>query len=220
MPSTLVLLRRKAWLNLGLWRLATVAALAAIPWTNYQTLHESMQQIRLGALDGRGTLYLFNAGTFEDEMDMHLDAAEQACETIFNRHPEGLDFEARVDRLFNAAKRKNGTTCAEEVFALVAKDADIFRNRQIHQKFEMTQIPGAKAASEEIRCDNNAALVAVHGQIVRTGMFSGSMIPQSQYVTVFVELIPNSDAAHNGKYAMVVSNFKIQYVSQLQTAAR
>jgi hypothetical protein len=220
MHSALVLLKRKTWLNLNLWRFATVASLAAIPYTNYQTTVAMMRPIRLGIIDARGTQYLFNAGTFEDETALHLDTAETACETIFNRHPEGLDFEPRVDRLFNAVKRKDGTTCAEEVTALAAKDADVFRNRQIHQKFEMTQIPGTKAASEEIQCSNNVALVAVHGQIVRTGMFSGSMIPQSQYVTVFVELIPNDDAAHNGKYAMVVSNFKIQYVSSVQTAAR
>jgi hypothetical protein len=201
------------------WQCATVASLAAIPLTNYQTVHAMMQPIRIAAIDGRGSKYFFSAGTFEEATDYHLDTAVEACQTIFNRNPLGLDFEARVERLFNAAKRKNGSTCVDDVTKMVAATAGVFRERQIHQKFELGKIPGSdKGASEEIQCSDDLALVAVHGQIIRNGAFGGGSSTEAQYVTVFVEIIPNNDAIHNGKYAMVVSAFRIQY-QQSQTVA-
>jgi hypothetical protein len=219
--SALAKLARKQLMSARLWQLTTVASLAAIPYTNYRTLNTAMQKIRIAAIDGRGSRYFFNAGTFEEATQKHLDYAEEACETIFNRSPLGLDFDPRVERMFNGSKRKDGTTCIDDVRKMVAADAEIFRQRNIHQVFEMGQIPGTKGgASEEMQCSDDVALVAVHGQIVRTGEFGGSTIPQSQYVTVFVQLVPNNDAIHNGKYEMVVSNFHVEYHQHETIATR
>jgi hypothetical protein len=148
-------------------------------------------------MDGRDTFYLANLGTFETAQHIHAELAKMAAETIFSRNPDGFDDPERLERLFNPA-----TTGVLNKDA--AKDADVFRAQQIHQKFETGQI-------REINVDDNTALVSVEGQILRTAVFNKRVVNDARKVTVFLRLRVNDDMAHNGRYPLVVTNYEERF---------
>jgi sulfur carrier protein ThiS len=148
-------------------------------------------------MDSRDTFYLANLGNFETAQHIHAELARLAVETIFSRSPDGFDDPERLERLFNPA-----TTI--ELNKDAARDAEVFRQQQIHQKIETGQI-------REIEVDNNTALVSVEGQVLRTGMFNNRIVNDAKKVTVFLRLTVNGDMAHNGRYPLVVTNYEERF---------
>ena len=195
--SPLVLMLRKrlmaAWLWQGLFVLAVIGGYAAVQLTIYQ----ERQRLRFVAMDSRDTFYLANLGNFETAQHIHAELARLAVETIFSRSPDGFDDPERLERLFNPA-----TTVKLNKDA--ARDAEVFRQQQIHQKIETGQI-------REIEVDNNTALVSVEGQVLRTGMFNNRIVNDPKKVTVFLRLTVNGDMAHNGRYPLVVTNYEERF---------
>ena len=195
--SPLVLMLRKrlmaAWLWQGLFVLAVIGGQAAVQLTIYQ----ERQRLRFVAMDSRDTFYLANLGNFETAQHIHAELARLAVETIFSRSPDGFDDPERLERLFNPA-----TTV--ELNKDAARDAEVFRQQQIHQKIETGQI-------REIEVDNNTALVSVEGQVLRTGMFNNRIVNDAKKVTVFLRLTVNGDMAHNGRYPLVVTNYEERF---------
>ncbi len=85
-----------------------------------------------------------------------------------------------------------------------AKDADVFRVQQIHQKIETGQI-------RELEVDSNTALVSVEGQILRTGVFNQRVVNDVKKLIVFLRLQVNEDMALNGRYPLVVENYEERF---------
>lgn len=195
--SPLVLMLRKrlmaTWLWQALFVLAVIGGYVAVQLTIYQ----ERQRLRFAAMDSRDTFYLANLGTFESAQHIHAELAKMAAETIFSRNPDGFDNPERLERLFNPA-----TTT--ELNKDAARDAEVFRQQQIHQKIETGQI-------REIEVDNNTALVGVEGQVLRTGMFNNRIINDAKRVTVFLRLTVNGDMARNGRYPLVVTNYQERF---------
>jgi hypothetical protein len=195
--SPLVLMLRKrlmvTWLWQGLFVLAVIGGYLAVQLTIYQ----ERQRLRFAAMDSRDTFYLANLGTFETAQHIHAELAKMAAETIFSRNPDGFDNPERLERLFNPA-----TTT--ELNKDAARDAEVFRQQQIHQKIETGQI-------REIEVDNNTALVSVEGQVLRTGMFNNRIVNDAKGVTVFLRLTVNGDMARNGRYPLVVTNYQERF---------
>src|ERR1700751_3807713 len=195
--SPLVLMLRKrlmtTWLWQGLFVLAVIGGHAAVQLTIYQ----ERERLRFVAMDSRDTFYLANLGTFETAQHIHAELAKMAAETIFSRNPDGFDNPERLERLFNPA-----TTT--ELNKDAARDAEVFRQQQIHQKIETGQI-------REIEVDNNTALVSVEGQVLRTGMFNNRIVNDAKRVTVFLRLAVNGDMARNGRYPLVVTNYQERF---------
>lgn len=190
-----MLKRRLALMWLG-YALAFVFA-AAIPITNSLTLQAAMGRMRFVAMDSRDTFYLANLGSFETAQHVHAEIAKMAAETIFSRNPDGFDNPERLERLFNPA---TAATLNKDA----ARDADVFRAQQIHQKIETGQI-------RELEVDDNMALVSVQGQILRTGIFNQRVVNDAKKVTVFLRLHVNDDMAHNGRYPLVVTNYEERF---------
>ena len=195
--SPLVLMLRKrlmvTWLWQGLFVLAVIGGYVAVQLTIYQ----ERQSLRFAAMDSRDTFYLANLGTFETAQHIHAELAKMAAETIFSRNPDGFDNPERLERLFNPA-----TTT--ELNKDATRDAEVFRQQQIHQKIETGQI-------REIEVDNNTALVSVEGQVLRTGMFNNRIVNDAKRVTVFLRLTVNGDMARNGRYPLVVTNYQERF---------
>ena len=195
--SPLVLMLRKrlmaTWLWQALFVLAVIGGYVAVQLTIYQ----ERQRLRFAAMDSRDTFYLANLGTFETAQHIHAELAKMAAETIFSRNPDGFDNPERLERLFNPA-----TTT--ELNKDAARDAEVFRQQQIHQKIETGQI-------REIEVDNNTALVSVEGQVLRTGMFNNRIVNDAKRVTVFLRLTVNGDMARNGRYPLVVTNYQERF---------
>ena len=197
MQSSLVLMLRKrlmaTWLWQALFVLAVIGGYVAVQLTIYQ----ERQRLRFAAMDSRDTFYLANLGTFETAQHIHAELAKMAAETIFSRNPDGFDNPERLERLFNPA-----TTT--ELNKDATRDAEVFRQQQIHQKIETGQI-------REIEVDNNTALVSVEGQVLRTGMFNNRIVNDAKRVTVFLRLTVNGDMARNGRYPLVVTNYQERF---------
>ena len=195
--SPLVLMLRKrlmaTWLWQALFVLAVIGGYVAVQLTIYQ----ERQRLRFAAMDSRDTFYLANLGTFETAQHIHAELAKMAAETIFSRNPDGFDNPERLERLFNPA-----TTT--ELNKDAARDAEVFRQQQIHQKIETGQI-------REIEVDNNTALVSVEGQVLRSGMFNNRIVNDAKRVTVFLRLTVNGDMARNGRYPLVVTNYQERF---------
>jgi hypothetical protein len=195
--SALVSMLRKRLMTTWLWQALFVVAVIGGFLSHHLTVQEMMQRIRFVAMDSRDTFYLSSAGNFETAQRIHGELAKMAAETIFSRNPDGFDAPERLERLFNPASTAALNTDA-------AKDSDVFRAQQIHQKFESGQI-------REINVDDNTALVSVEGQVLRTGLFNNRVVNNSRKVTVFLRLRVNDSMALNGRYPLVVTNYEERF---------
>jgi hypothetical protein len=196
MSALVAMLRKRlmtTWLWQGLFVLAVIGGYAAVQLTIYQ----ERERLRFVAMDSRDTFYLANLGTFETAQHIHAELAKMAAETIFSRSPDGFDDPERLERLFNPASTAQLNRDA-------ARDADIFRSQQLHQKFEAGQI-------RELEIDSNTALVSVEGQILRSGVFNQRQVNDSKKVIVFLRLRTNDDMARNGRYPLVVTNYEEKF---------
>jgi hypothetical protein len=191
MKSLLAMLRKRLMAT-WLWQALFVLAVVAIPVTNWFTLQTAMGRLRFVAMDSRSTFYLTAAGSFESEKSVHAELALMAAETIFGRSPDGFDAPERLERLFNPAT-------ATQLNKDASRDADVFRQQAIHQKFESGTI-------KELSVDSNTALVSVEGQILRTGNFNGRVVNAAKKVTLFLRLTVNDAMNLNGRYPLVVTN--------------
>jgi hypothetical protein len=189
---------RRRLLTVSLWQGLFVLAVVGIVATYYLTLHEAMQSIRFVAMDSRGTMYITSLGTFETADDFRIATARDAVEAIFNRNPNGLDNQKRVELLFN-------TRCSQLVRAQAAKDADEFRLRQIHQKVETGKI-------KAISISDDRARMSVECQVLRQRVFEGHVINDSQNVLVLLELAVNHSPAISGKFPIEVVQFDTRYL--------
>jgi hypothetical protein len=195
--SALIVMLRKRLMATWFWQALFVIAVVAIPVSNYFTLVAAMSQMRFVAMDSRDTFYLSNVGSFETAQRIHVELAKMAAETIFSRNPDGFDDPERLERLFNPV-----TT--ETLQKDAGRDAEVFRQQQIHQKIETGQI-------RELSVDSNTALVSVEGQVLRTGMFNSRVVNDVKKVTVFLRLTLNADMARNGRYPLVVTNYEERF---------
>ena len=196
MSALVAMLRKRlmtTWLWQGLFVLAVIGGYAAVQLTIYQ----ERERLRFVAMDSRDTFYLANLGTFETAQHIHAELAKMAAETIFSRSPDGFDDPERLERLFSPASTAQLNRDA-------ARDADIFRSQQLHQKFEAGQI-------RELEIDSNTALVSVEGQILRSGFFNQRQVNDSKRVIVFLRLKTNDDMARNGRYPLVVTNYEERF---------
>src|SRR4029077_14831318 len=188
---------RKRAAALWIWQSLFVLAVIGGFVSHHFTVQKMMARIRFVAMDSRDTFYLANLGNFETAQHIHAELAKMAAETIFSRSPDGFDDPERLERIFNPA-----TTI--ELNKDAARDAEVFRQQQIHQKIETGQI-------REIEVDNNTALVSVEGQVLRTGMFNNRIVNDAKRVTVFLRLTVNGDMARNGRYPLVVTNYQERF---------
>jgi hypothetical protein len=196
MNALLALLKRRM-AALWIWQALFLLAVVAIPITNSLTLRTAMGRLRFAAMDSRDTFYLANLGSFETAQHIHEELAKMAAETIFSRNPDGFDYPERLERLFNP-------TTAAALNKDAARDADVFRSQQVHQKLETGQI-------RERAFDSNSALVSVEGQVLRTSVFNSRAVNDSRKVTVFLKLRLNEDMATNGRYPLVVTNYEERF---------
>ena len=195
--SPLVLMLRKRLMATWLWQALFVLAVIGGYVAVQLTIYRERERLRFVAMDSRDTFYLANLGTFETAQHIHAELAKMAAETIFSRSPDGFDDPERLERLFNPA-----TTI--ELNKEAARDSEVFRQQQIHQKFESGQI-------REVEVDSNTALVSVEGQVLRTGTFNQRIVNDAKKVTVFLRLTVNGDMAHNGRYPLVVTNYETRF---------
>ena len=195
--SPLVSMLRRRLMTVWLWQTLFVLSVLGGYGAVQLTIWQEHQALRFAAMDGRDTFYLASLGTFETAQHIHAELAKMAAETIYSRNPEGFDAPERLERLFNPA-----TTA--QLNKEAALDAETYRLQQIHSKFESGQV-------REMEVDDNNAMLSVEGQVLRTGMFNQRPVTDAKKVIVYLRLTVNGDIAHNGRYPLVVTDYKAKF---------
>jgi hypothetical protein len=196
MQALLAMLRRRA-MAIWLWQALFVLAVIWGFTSTHLAVQETMNQIRFVAMDERNTRYISNLGTFETAEKIHSQSARDAVATIFSRNPEGFDFPERAALLF-------GPDAAATLQREVARDADTFRIQQRHQKVEMGQV-------KELALDSNTILVSVEAQVLGRSLMNQRIVDDARNVLVFVRLKVNGGMADNGRFPLVVVDYKEKF---------
>jgi hypothetical protein len=194
--ALLTMLRRRAQ-ALWLWQALFVLAIAWGFVSTHLAEQAAMGRMRFVAMDSRDSFYLDSAASFTTAQHIHAELARLAADTIFSRSPEGYEAPERLERLFNPEMTNRLNKEA-------ARDADVFRQQQIHESFESSTI-------REISVDNTIALVSIEGQVLRNGVFNGRPTVNTKKVTLFFKLAVNDSMATNGRYPLVVVNYEERF---------
>lgn len=188
---------KRKFMHVAFWQATTAIAIIGGFVAVQMTVAQMMHPIRFVMLNSRETMYLTSGGTFETIEKIHLDYAKMAAETMFDRSPDGgLDNEERADRLFNTRTR-------QQLKDDVARDAEVFKKQQLHQKWECGQV-------REVALDNNSAALELKGQLIRTG-FLHQRVVSTTPVTLYVKLVSNDEIEENRKFPLVVFSYESRF---------
>jgi len=153
-------------------------------------------KLRFATLVDSDTLVVFHEKDFEEAKTLHIWQAKQAVQAMFNRGPKGLDNEELLKRFFN-------TSCFKEFQGMVKAENPEFEAKQIHQKVEVADIKILKLLDGTVR-------VAVYGQLIRIGHFSGQVF--SEALTLEVTLLQTENPAYiqKGRFPTTVTEFDVK----------
>lgn len=133
---------------------------------------------------------------FQDAIDMHRDQAHLAAETMLNRSPGGLDNKDRLKKLFHP----QAYTLAMK---LVDKEAREFEAKSLHQKANIQEV-------EIQSVDNQFALVAVRGQLIRIGVFSDQFYSETLDFELRCRFMLDRNMLEMGRYPTIVTEFSLK----------
>jgi hypothetical protein len=154
-------------------------------------------------LDPGGTLIYAPLLGFEDAGELHAYHVRLACLALLQRNPVGPDLPDLLKRLYlEQARKKAGA-------AYQAQNPE-FKERQIHQKVEVTSIDivdtrqikdGAGHSYETIN-------VRTQGNLIRVGTLNQMEFREPLKFSIEFVFIRNPDLLANGRLPLVVQDFK------------
>jgi len=83
------------------------------------------------------------------------------------------------------------------------REAVEFRAKQLHQKPEIAKI-------DILATRENEVLVAVYGQVIRTGIFQEKVFNEAFNFKLSLRFIRNPNMAANGRFPTAVGDFKYE----------
>lgn len=83
------------------------------------------------------------------------------------------------------------------------REAVEFRAKQLHQKPEIAKI-------DILATRENEVLVAVYGQVIRTGIFQEKVFNEAFNFKLSLRFIRNPNMATNGRFSTAVGDFKYE----------
>lgn len=196
---------RRAWNPLALFaehalaaRLWCLVALAAVGFCAVQPfliLRAFRTRERVVVMDGAGGFHVSPLLGFEEAAKLHEQHALLACLALFQRNPTGFDLPELVAKLFlpeAAAKAK----------AAVAKDAEEFAAKELHQKPEVLKLTVLETRERSV-------LVQAEGQLLRTGVVGGQVFTEAVAFTARFTFARNPNLAENGRYPLAVWSYEL-----------
>lgn len=192
------LIAARFWMALAI--LATGFAVAA----PYLTIQAMKQQEKVVILDPGGTLIYAPLLGFEDAGNLHAYHVRLACLALLQRNPIGPDLPDLMKRLYleDPARKKAA--------ALYKTQNPEFKEKQIHQKAEVTKIDilDTRKISDGSGKSYEAVSVRAEGNLVRTGTVNNLEFREPvKFQTEFL-FIRNPDLLGNGRLPLVVQDFK------------
>jgi hypothetical protein len=194
------LVAARFWMGLAV--VATGFAAAA----PYFTIQAMKQKEKVVILDPGGTLIYAPLLGFEDAGQLHAYHVRLACLALLQRNPVGPDLSDLLKRLYleDPARKKAA--------ALYQAQNPEFKEKQIHQKVEVTRIDILDTRKINDRSGQSYEAVTVRAawSLVRTGTVNNLEFREPVKFTVEFLFIRNPDLLGNGRLPLVVQDFKYQ----------
>ena len=155
-------------------------------------------------LDPGGTLIYAPLLGFEEAGELHAYHVRLACLALLQRNPVGSDLPDLMKRLYlDEPARKKATAMYQ------ARNPE-FKERQIHQKVEVTRIDilDTRQIKEGAGHSYEAVAVRTEGNLIRTGTLNKMEFREPVKFTIEFLFIRNPDLLGNGRLPLVVQDFK------------
>ncbi len=178
-----------------IWFLVAAGAVVTAAVEPYLIIGAYRTRERVVVLDGSGTYHLSPLLGFEEAGKLHESQALLACLALFQRGPAGFDYPELLEKLFlpEALKQARGE---------LASTAEEFAAKSLHQKVEVLKVTVLETRSDEV-------LVAVEGQLIRTGLFGGAAFSEAPGFSARFTFARNPNLATNGRYPLAVWKYVV-----------
>jgi len=188
----LVLRDRLPWF----WFFFTLTVLLLSAIDRYHLVAQFKQRERVVILDPAGTYYLSPLLQFSEAKELHVQQAELATLVFLERNQRDFDNPDLLKLVFlkSAFNKAQDERISEAVE---------FRSKQLHQKVEIGRI-------DILATRDNEVLVAVTGQVIRSGIFQDRAFTEAFPFTLRLRLIRNPNMALNGRFPTAVGDFKYE----------
>ncbi len=184
---------------MGLAALSMAFAVAA----PFLTISAMKQKEKVVILDPSGTLIYAPLLGFEEAGNLHAYHVRLACLALLQRNPVGPDLPDLLKRLYleDPARKKAA--------ALYKAQNPEFKEKQIHQKVEVTKIDilDTRKINDGAGKSYEAVSVKVEGNLIRTGTIQGMEFREPATVGIEFLFIRNPDLLGNGRLPLVVQDF-------------
>lgn len=182
--------------------LAIIAAAFAVA-APYLTIQAMKQKEKVVILDPGGTLIYAPLLGFEEAGNLHAYHVRLACLALLQRNPVGPDLSDLLKRIYleDPARKKAA--------ALYKAQNPEFKEKQIHQKVEVTKIDILDTRKIKDGAGQSYEAVSVHaeGNLVRTGTLKGMEFREPVKFQIEFLFIRNPDLLGNGRLPLVVQDF-------------
>ncbi len=182
--------------------LAIIAAAFAVA-APYLTIQAMKQKEKVVILDPGGTLIYAPLLGFEEAGNLHAYHVRLACLALLQRNPVGPDLSDLLKRIYleDPARKKAA--------ALYKAQNPEFKEKQIHQKVEVTKIDilDTRKIKDGAGQSYEAVSVRAEGNLVRTGTLKGLEFREPVKFQIEFLFIRNPDLLGNGRLPLVVQDF-------------
>jgi len=185
------------------WMAFAVLSIGFAVAAPYLTIQAMKQQEKVVILDPGGTLIYAPLLGFEDAGSLHAYHVRLACLALLQRNPVGPDLPDLLKRIYleDPARKKAA--------ALYKAQNPEFKEKQIHQKAEVTKIDilDTRKTNDGAGKSYEAVSVRAEGNLIRTGTLNKLEFREPVKFQVEFLFIRNPDLLGNGRLPLVVQDF-------------
>jgi hypothetical protein len=178
------------------WFFVAVAVSVLAAFDRYHIINQFKQRERVVIIDPAQTYYLSPLLQFSEAKDLHAQQAELATIVFLQRNPKDFDNPDLLRQMFLKS-------ALEKAREHRSREAVEFRAKQLHQKPEIAKI-------DILATRENEVLVAVYGQVIRTGIFQEKVFNEAFNFKLSLRFIRNPNMAANGRFPTAVGDFKYE----------
>lgn len=185
------------------WMVLAIIAAAFAVAAPYLTVQAMKQKEKVVILDPGGTLIYAPLLGFEEAGNLHAYHVRLACLALLQRNPVGPDLSDLLKRIYLEDPAR------KEAAALYKAQNPEFKEKQIHQKVEVTKIDilDTRKIKDGAGQSYEAVSVRAQGNLVRTGTLKGMEFREPVKFQIEFLFIRNPDLLGNGRLPLVVQDF-------------
>jgi len=186
------------------WMVLAMLAIAFAVAAPFLTIAAMKQQEKVVILDPGGTLIYAPLLGFEEAGSLHAYHVRLACLALLQRNPIGPDLSDLLKRIYleDPARKKAA--------ALYKAQNPEFKEKQIHQKVEVTKIDilDTRKINDGAGKSYEAVSVRAEGNLIRTGTVKSMEFREPVKFQIEFLFVRNPDLLGNGRLPLVVQDFK------------